>query len=112
MEFRRTCDITFKVVIILLCFGLFFFNSLDNAMTYYSGDTMVIANMVVPKEELTLPSFTFCNTSGFKTLNRFYTISRYLENTIKASDIFMEPIPKLKSTYSRLLGHCFTYTVS
>jgi hypothetical protein len=111
MKFRRTCDKTFKVVFILLCFGLFFFNSLDNAKDYYSGETMVTSNNLMEKE-LSLPSFTFCNTSGFKSLNQYYTLMQYLENTMNASDIFMEPpSPPLKSIYSKHLGHCFTYTV-
>jgi hypothetical protein len=110
MEFRKTCDITVKVVVVMLCLGLFIFNSFENAMQYYTGKTMVTTEMETPYE-LSLPSFTFCNSSGFKSLNNFYDKSQYLENTIKASDIFMDPIPPLKSTYSRYLGHCFTFTV-
>jgi hypothetical protein len=86
----RNCYITFKVVFILLCFGLFYFNSMDNAMDYYSGE-FVTANS---------------NTSGFKSFNQYYTLSQYLDNNIKASNIFMEPILSLKSiyVYSRYWG--------
>jgi hypothetical protein len=110
MKFIRTCDITVKVVVVMLCLGLFIFNSFENAMQYYSGKTMVTAEMETT-EGHGLPSLTFCNSSGFKSLTTFYDKYQYLENTIKASDIFMEPIPPLKSTYSRVLGHCFTHSV-
>jgi hypothetical protein len=98
-----------KGIVFILCVGLFIANSLDNAQQYISGKT-TLAQDLEPPGLLTLPSFTFCNKSGFKNYEANLKLADFRKNTIKAEDIFLDPIPELRSVHSRYFGHCFTYT--
>jgi hypothetical protein len=101
-----------KLVAGIICLLMFLSNSFDNASDYFLGQTTLTENVETLKN-LTYPSLTFCNQTGFKNTELNYNFSDYIKNTVKIEELFREPLPKeLKTTYSLYNGLCFTLTVT
>jgi hypothetical protein len=100
-----------QLLAVLICLLLFLSNSLDNARSYFSGQTTLTEN-VEKLNNFTYPSLTFCNETGFKNIELNYNLSDYIKNTINIQEIFKQPIPEVRTTHSLYRGLCFTFTVT
>ena len=129
---KKNLSRVLKLIIVVLCFIGFVYNSFYT-FKQFIGNQTVTSHNIQEHSELYLPSITLCGTSGYKTMVERYAdleIENYNNNTVKLTDLLIEvgdndngtltarPLVntlfdelgrwKILTTYSAYRGRCYT----
>ena len=95
---KKNLSRVLKLIIVVLCFIGFVYNSFYT-FKQFIGNQTVTSHNIQEHSELYLPSITLCGTSGYKTMVERYAdleIENYNNNTVKVNliDLFSTCSPR------------------